>query len=76
MGAMNQSEIDGLVAKIKPHGILIGVQAGRGNKTAAAVIKYYDMVYRCPEHGAMVMCELAFDKWLKEQAGNEQHASQ
>jgi hypothetical protein len=68
MAAMTQAEVDALVARIKRN--LPGLRRGIDEKDPVAldVYRYYDMVARCPEHGAMVLCEGALDRWEKRRA--------
>lgn len=67
MAAMTQAEVDALVAKIWLHRQALRKSMDDGNQDALDVYRYYDMVAKCPEHMAMILCEGALERWMKAQ---------
>lgn len=63
MAAMNQDDAQAIVDRIKPIGKAIGAAASAGDSLAKEIIGAYEMVRRCPEHGAMIICEKLLDEW-------------
>ncbi len=62
------SEVNPFTQMIKPHAELIIAQAEAGDKTARAVIVYYEMHRACPsDPGAQAFLDLTFKQWMEEQ---------
>lgn len=44
-------------------GETIGALAAQGDDQARKIIRMYDMVYRCPENGAIAIFECYYNEW-------------
>jgi len=67
MARMTQAEIDDFLTKLRPFGLKIGAAAKKGDEDAKEVMRCYGMLRKCAEHGAMVACEEALNRWKAKQ---------
>ena len=61
------TEINPLTARVKPHVEGLISAAAAGDRDASQVIVWYRNYCRCPENGALVICEQNLKAWLAKQ---------